>query len=416
MSRKWDARDAGREVARNTLKKLKTPPSFFLLFSTIHYEKYGGFQEFLNGVWDVLPKKTPLIGGTVTGFINGHGCFTRGATAFALSYVDMDVAIGYGKNTKRNPIKAGKNCAKVIRKSLETSKYKNKLLLNLVSGGQYPNFPFLGITRVIKGKVLPKLWDLLFHYSEIVIQKGVGRESEVLKGLRNELEDYYFIGGGSNDDNSYLNNYQFYNNLLMKNSVVALGISMDRNLTLRSGYGLNRTGKKLKITKKGWKSYIIKELDNLPATSKFLEAVGWHGDLLDTRINHRTPFFPFGAFDDEGVLFPYPVGIFLGDYLVFSHNIVSDEIELLDTSGKKLIGAVDNTVNNNDIINPLFGYSISCCARLETLGKNIIYTKNKMEEVFGDNFLVLYTMGENVGKPGGKIYQLQETFNLLSIG
>ena len=76
--------------------------SFFLLFSTIHYEKYGGFQEFLNGVWDVIPKETPLVGGTVPGFINNYGCFSRGASALAVSYPYMDIAVGVGKNTKRN--------------------------------------------------------------------------------------------------------------------------------------------------------------------------------------------------------------------------------------------------------------------------------------------------------------------------
>ena len=85
MSRKWDAREAGREVARTAIKDLNHPPTFFLLLSTIHYEKHGGFQEFLNGAWDVLPEGTPLIGGTVAGFINPHGCFTRGATALAVS-------------------------------------------------------------------------------------------------------------------------------------------------------------------------------------------------------------------------------------------------------------------------------------------------------------------------------------------
>src|SRR5512136_1247059 len=79
MSRKWNAREAGKEVAETAIKNLTLPPDFFLLFSTIHYEKYGGFQEFLNGVWDILPKKTPLIGGTVAGFINNYGCFSRGA-------------------------------------------------------------------------------------------------------------------------------------------------------------------------------------------------------------------------------------------------------------------------------------------------------------------------------------------------
>ena len=86
MSRKWDARDAGREVAETAIKNLSRPPDFFLLFSTIHYEKHGGFQEFLNGVWDVLPKGTPLIGGTVAGFANKYGCYTRGAMAMSITY------------------------------------------------------------------------------------------------------------------------------------------------------------------------------------------------------------------------------------------------------------------------------------------------------------------------------------------
>ena len=73
LSRKWDAREAGREVARNTIEKLSHPPNFLLLFSTIHYEKHGGFEEFLNGVWDVLPEGTPLVGGTVAGFMNKNG-------------------------------------------------------------------------------------------------------------------------------------------------------------------------------------------------------------------------------------------------------------------------------------------------------------------------------------------------------
>ena len=119
ISRKWDAYEAGREVARTTINNLDKPPSFFLLFSTIHYKNHGGFQEFLSGVWDVLPNETPLIGGTIAGFINNHGCYTRGATALAISYPKMDIALGYGINTKRNPKKAAKTCATMIKRGLQ---------------------------------------------------------------------------------------------------------------------------------------------------------------------------------------------------------------------------------------------------------------------------------------------------------
>jgi len=116
MSRKWDAREAGREVARSTIEKLNQPPSFILLFSTIHYKDHGGFQELLNGVWEVLPKGTPLIGGTISSFINNYGCYARGATALAISYPKMDVAIGIGRHTKITPKRAATKCAETIKK------------------------------------------------------------------------------------------------------------------------------------------------------------------------------------------------------------------------------------------------------------------------------------------------------------
>lgn len=124
MTRKWDAREAGREVARNTIKQLNSPPNFFLLFSTIHYRDHGGFEEFLNGVWDVLPEGTPLIGGTVAGFMNNYGVYTQGATALSVSSSNMDISIGYGKNTKRNPKKAAKKSVDMIIKGLKNSEYK----------------------------------------------------------------------------------------------------------------------------------------------------------------------------------------------------------------------------------------------------------------------------------------------------
>ncbi|HHH79610.1 MAG TPA: hypothetical protein ENL13_01755, partial [Thermoplasmatales archaeon] len=177
LSRKWDAREAGREVALSALKHLDGEnPNFFLLFSTIHYEKYGGFQELLNGVWDVLPEGTPLIGGTVAGFMNNYGCYTRGATALAVSYPNMDVAIGVGKNTKRNPKNAVKEC-------ISTLKIRNPdFYIELVSGPIIPTFPGIGKQTVIKsgllGKTMEKAIPTLFKSN-----MGTDRADEILDFL-----------------------------------------------------------------------------------------------------------------------------------------------------------------------------------------------------------------------------------------
>ena len=415
LSRKWNAKEAGREVAENTLKKLGHNPSFFVLIATIHYEKHGGFQEFLNGVWEVLPEGTPLVGGTVTGFITSEGCFTRGAAAWAGYYEHMDVAVGFGKNTKRHPFLAGKTCGNKIRSALRHSSYQKKMVFNFIAGGLYLKVPGIGLAKVIKGRLIPKIYDYFFHIFEIFLQKGVGREIEVLSGLKDQLTDYYVIGGSCNDDNNYMSNYQFYNRKVFVNAVVSLGISTDLNGSLHGGHGLDKKGKTLNITKKGWKGYIIKEINGIPATECYLREVGWSKELLNEKINEKTPFFPFGTRDEHGVLYPYPVAIFLGDYLVFSHNIINDEIQLMDTSGKKLIQAIDETIQEMDVTNTLFGFAVSCCARLQTLGKNIYQTQQKMKTFFDDDFLVIYTMGEHRGFPNKNAYQLQESFNLLSI-
>ena len=173
LSRKWDAREAGREVALSTLEKLDGEnPKFFLLFSTIHYEKYGGFQELLNGVWDVLPEGTPLIGGTVAGFMNRYGCYTRGVTSLTVAHSQIDVAAGIGLNTKRDPKKAVKNCAEMIKKGLNPSNYNNKFLFELVSGGKIPQFPGMGRRRVIKSGMTSKIATKLSDISLTTLQYG----------------------------------------------------------------------------------------------------------------------------------------------------------------------------------------------------------------------------------------------------
>lgn len=179
MSRKWDAREAGREVAESTIRKLHQPPDFFLLFSTIHYEKHGGFQEFLNGVWDVLPEGTPLVGGTAAGFMNNYGCYARGACALAVSDPKMQVTIGVGHNTKRNPRKAARQCIEMMKKQDVTPDF----YLELISGPIIPTFPIIGKQTVIKSKafgglmknMVPLLWKS---------NMGTDRADEVLEYLR----------------------------------------------------------------------------------------------------------------------------------------------------------------------------------------------------------------------------------------
>ena len=414
MSRKWDAREAGKEVAREVIQKLSSPPSFFLLFSTIHYDKHGGFEEFLNGVWDVLPEGTPLIGGTVAGFINPQGCYTRGATAMAVSYQNMDVAVGLGRNTKRNPEKAARNCAEMIKKELVKSKYKNKFLFEMVSGGKIPQFPGIGRKRVIKSGITSKMATKLSNFSLTKLQYGVGREEEVLDALTTELPDYTIIGGSAIDENNMIENFQFFNKDISSNSLVSLGLTLDLDVNINTTYGLKETGIKFQITKKGEYGRTIHEIDGLPASEGFLKKINWPYDFIDERLYRKTFFIPLGYWKDK-ILFPNVIGLFLGEDIQCGYKIETDEICLLSASGKSLIDAVDENLKEFSKKDNQLGLIISCAARLETLGANIFHVREKLLNFFNDiPFLLVYVGGEDAYSMEKGKRHINESFNVVT--
>jgi len=282
FSRKWNSKEAGREVAKNIIKKLNTPPSFILLFSTTHYQNTGGFKDVLKGIWEVIPKGTPLIGGTVSSFINNYGCFSRGVTALAVSYPNMDVAVGVGKYTKIRPKNAAKTCASMIKKDLKNSKYKNKLIIDVISGPTIPNIPGIGRFMKIESKAIGNLFSYFLVDFFSFLGHGIGKEGDVLNELSRQFPDFQIIGNSAGER---LFNYQFVNDKVYTNSIVALGCSFDVSVDINSAIVSHETDKTFKITDTTYNNRIITRIDNKPARDTFF-------NLLDVD-SHQ-----FGDFDD----------------------------------------------------------------------------------------------------------------------
>jgi len=415
LSRKWDAREAGREVVLSTLEKLDGEnPKFFLLFSTIHYEKYGGFQELLNGVWDVLPEGTPLIGGTVAGFMNNYGCYTRGATALAVSYPNMDVAIGVGENTRKNPKYAAGKCTKSVIEKLSISKFPNKIFLDIMPGPTRPSFPGVGSHWVISSPVIARAAPKLLEMSVKQFQLGQGLEDDIIEYLADYLKEYLIFGCSSSDDNKLETNYQFVENKVDKFSLIGIGLSTDLKFDFAHADGLLSTGVKFKITKTAQNGRIIKALNEKPASRIFFEKVGIPVELLDDRILRTTFFYPLGFRASDGRICPNAIGCVLKDYLALNYSIKGDDLELFIASGETLVGAVHEAVNSLSIKKPRFGFIISCLARLEALGTGTFKVKEILDEYFGDTpYLLLYTGGENTKFPNELPHHYNETFNIL---
>lgn len=417
ITRKWNAREAGREVAESCIKNLGRPPNFILLFSTIHYEKQGGFQEFLNGVWDVLPKGTLLAGGTVVGFMNNYGSYTRGATALAISSPDMDVAVGVGKNTKRNPKKAAKQCAKMIQEGFSGSKYKNKFLLTLVSGPKVPNIPGVGRKKIIETGLMSKLAMHAFSMSQTLLQKGVGREDEVFEEIVKELPDYHMILGTSVDDYKGISNYIFYNDTIISNSVVSLGISTDLNLNICTTHGMKSSGTIFNITKLSKDKHIIHEINNKPAVQELHKLLNWpKGFLSEETMLSKILYYPFSLKRGHREV-PVVMTLIVEDSIVTPCMVDKGKVSILTVSGKNLVNAMKENLNHFDNLNPEFGLCSACLTIPQTLGFKVNMIKNDVSNYLNEKpFLIFWCAGEGSYSPAKNIVYANMSYNMAMFG
>jgi len=408
ISRKWD----GNEVAAEITQKFKDKnlnPKFILLFTTIHYEKE--FKKMLNGIKNNFPN-SPLVGGTVAGFMTPEGCYTRGVTALAIEYSNMEVAIGVGHNTKRDPIKAVDKLTEMI-KSKTNSKYPNKILLPFTSAGVVPRISGLGQKRVILSAKIAatviKTLSLLKRF-----QFGPSRGDEIIQALIENFNDYAIVGGSTVDDNRWERNFQFYEREVFTNSIVACSINTDINWGVESEYGLHPTNIKLKITDTTLHGCIVKSIENEPASKKFLEKLQWPKEFFDENLYRRTLYYPI-CFEFNGKYHPRVIGTILGDYLGFVNKALSEEGQIFTASGRSLMNSVidvSKKFENNEI---KFGFIISCTARLETLGISVYKNYDILKNFYKTTpFIVLFLSGEDVRRPGEDAIRQNESFNMFN--
>lgn len=410
LSREWDARKAGIEVAKSCLNKLSTPPNFILLFSTIHYKYHGGFEKFLEGVWKVVPKGTPLIGGTVAGFINNEGCFSRGATALAVSYPNMDVAVSYGRYTKRHPNKAANKCASDIKMKLKNSRYSNKTLINMISGPIVPESLSGVRVNVIKSKFLG---SIIAHIGlKMYSYRGYGfaKEAEILETLVKSLSDFNIIGGSTVDEGKILYNYQFIGNKFYDDAIVGLGISIDLPSILKGKIGLHDTNKTFKITKTTCNKYVITKINKKSAKHQFFKLLG----LPEEQFKELEPFyyktsdyFPFSFEENRNCVLG--IAAILGDNLVVSHKLGGNNARLLSVDGKEIISSFKQVFTDFSDISYPFVLCFSSAIYPFILGRKTFDIKEILTDTLENTpFLVLFPQVENIciknNKPSVRVY------------
>jgi len=410
ISRKWD----GTEVANEITTKIKDRglhPKFILLFTTIHYE--SEFEKILSGIKKEFPD-APLIGGTVAGFMTQDGCYTRGVTTLTIDYPNMDIAVGIGHNTKKNPEKASIECTEMIKNNMKDLKLSEKFIFILPSGGKVPSLTGADTKRVYKSKVPSSVLSGLLKTSLKIYQKGLGREDVMLDVVSRQMPDYKIIGGSSIDDNKMEKNYQFFNDKVFTNAIVCLSILTDLSILMDSQVAVEKTDKYFRAKTAGEK-YIISKIDNKPATKTFFEYLNWPESLMDERLYRRTFFYPI-LFEENGEIFPEVIGALFGNSIICGFDIKSDTLCVGQSSRKILINVLRNSLNNiTREKSPKLSLIIYCSALLETIGRDFFKVQEVIKEVYQNSpFLLIATGGEDFYIPNKILKHSNETINMAA--
>ncbi|RLG18063.1 hypothetical protein DRN75_02575 [Nanoarchaeota archaeon] len=412
MSQKWDPKKAGVEATNKAIEQVGYKPKFLLIFSTIHYAKEkGGLKSLLKGCRRLIDDNVPSIGGTVTGFICPEGCFTHGVVVVAGSG-DIDVSADYGEKVIYNPTSIGRKIGKTISRKLKDSKKRNKLLIEFTTGPTEPTWiASPRIYNFIKYfyKKLPLriswfLRDLIINTYIALSPSGPGMEEDVLYAMSEPLNKYYLIGCSTFDDMASLKHYQFLNSIALKDSTVALGLSLNNKIILDRKLSLISLGKKFKI-KKGWKDFCIDLINNQPASTQYLREMGWPRVYMEAHIEQvtkKTFYYPLG-FKDNDQIYTFPVGFFFGESIVSNRKIRKDEVELFLTSSKKTLEDVENYLKLITEKKTKFTLIIKGAPMIGVFGAHINVMKKIMDYYLNNSpYLMLFGSGEHSKKPNEK--------------
>ena len=283
----------------------------------------------------------------------------------------------------------------------------------MISG---PTVPF-GKINVIKSKFLGWIISHIGYSIFSLLGAGVGKEDEVIDKLVSFMSEYYIIGGSSMDSGKMFHNYQFIENQVYSNSIVAIGCSIDLSIFLKSMIGLHKTDKIFEITDTISNGRIITKMDNKPAKEQFLSRIG----IIEKQFKDLGPFYYrtsnyFPITFEENPKYTSGVAGFLGDYIALGYKARGNKVRLLSMTGEEIMDVIDTTFHDFNKNSFPFAF-ISCSSILaNTLGAKTYNVKKKLEEYIKDvPYLMILTINENAGTPDEPAIARVYSFNAMSL-
>ena len=388
MSRNWEPLSAGSSAAEHCLETLKSTPKVLLLFSTIHYAENNGLTKLIDGVYSKFSKDIPLVGGTVSGFMTPEGSFTRGVVLLTLSGEGFDVSISVGSDTKRNPSKAVDNAFSNFPKNRRSQRF----ILSIISGGAVPQFFGWTPKKTIKSKFVGEVFSKFIDMFLLLLQKGVGREDEILRLLCSKLTTEKLLSISTEDNNEMITNFQFLNSEITTNKLICVIIDSDQICHVNTESSLSKTNTRFTVTELSANKRLIKKINGKPAKSEFLRLMNWSEGYIDEKIYRRAFHYPLAS-EVDGQLIPFIGGLFWGENIYATYQLLNNEVCLLTTSGRDIVQAYRKTIGEPRGLS--FVLAAECGIRLEAIGSKVNLEQEVLSEVTqGKKFLCLFVAGE----------------------
>jgi hypothetical protein len=380
-----DAVKAGAEACKKALSQAGNKADLIIVFSSVAY----GQEKMLKGVRSVS-KEIPLAGCSDSGEITGEGPASKHVAVAALNSDTINFTIGVGEGTDKDSHKAGVMAAKEVKKK---AKGNTSLFMMLLDG---------------------------------LAENGAA----AVRGVQEVFgKNFPIMGGSAGDDFLFKKTYEYYNNQVLTNAAIGIGLSGKFSFGVGVRHGWEPIGLPMKVTKaKGAK---LIEVNNRPALSVYEDYFGKKvEELIKEPIARMAYTYPLGMSVEgspELLIRDVVIANEKGEITCAAEIPEGSEIRLMlgdpDKATQAAKDAAEGALTQLKGTKPKVIFVFDCMARNKLLGERTGEEIAAIQNVLGKGVPLIgfYTYGEQAplgGVLGAECFSVfhNETMALMVLG
>lgn len=383
MSIKKDAYEAGREAMGQSMAKLSHRPDAIWVFGAISYDQ----ARLLEGIRS-LAGDIPLIGCTTDGEISSSGLSTDSVVVLSLASDHIRFRTLAVESLSRDSLAAG------------------------ISLGN-------------------KLQGTGCSYLQIFSDGLTGNATQIIGGIKQVLGNKIRIAGGTaGDGGAFTRTYQYCDDRLLTDSIVAIAFIGDFHLGSGGESGWIPFGVAKRVTKSI--GNVVYELDGQPALQVYEKFLGKYASCLPA-VGVEYPLALLGTDQPVGAGCDFLCRATMGvdretGSIAFAGDVpegclvkmtMGNEEDVVDAGENAARTAYDNLTKEHPAVLPKVVFIYSCMARKIVLGSKTNEEIMRVKKIVGEDIPVVgfYTYGEYacIGRDGESCFH-NETLTLTIIG